>query len=159
MEQVLGFSQVAACQLWPRALPSVSPQMEQAGDVFAAVCGAGRSLGYVCAPSLLQRTVAACDGTPPDLSAYDANRTLLYDSLTKMGYDAVRPDGAFYLFVRALEEDAAAFCERAKQFELLLVPSDDFGVPGYVRSAYCVSNEQIHRSLPAFQALYQEYQQ
>ena len=137
----------------------VSPQMEQAGDVFAAVCGAGRSLGYVCAPSLLQRTVAACDGTPPDLSAYDANRTLLYDSLTEMGYDAVRPDGAFYLFVRALEEDAAAFCERAKQFELLLVPSDDFGVPGYVRIAYCVSNEQIHRSLPAFQALYREYQQ
>lgn len=135
----------------------VSPRMEAAGDVYAAICGAGRSLGYVCAPSLLQLTVAACDGTPPDLSAYDANRTLLYSSLTEIGYEAVRPDGAFYLFVRALEPDAAAFCERAKKYELLLVPSDDFGVPGYVRIAYCVSNDQIRRALPAFRALYEEY--
>ena len=135
----------------------VSPTMTQAGDVFAAICGAGRSLGFVCAPSLLQLTVAACDGTPPDLTAYDANRTLLYDSLTAMGYDAVRPDGAFYLFVKALEEDAYAFCERAKKYELLLVPSDSFGVSGYVRIAYCVSNEQIRRSLPAFEALYNDY--
>jgi aspartate aminotransferase len=135
----------------------VSPTMAQAGDVFAAICGAGRSLGFVCAPSLLQLTVAACDGTPPDLTAYDANRTLLYDSLMAMGYDAVRPDGAFYLFVKALEEDAYAFCERAKKYELLLVPSDSFGVSGYVRIAYCVSNEQIRRSLPAFEALYNDY--
>ena len=135
----------------------VSPTMQDAGDVFAAICGAGRSLGFVCAPSLLQLTVGACDGTPPDLTAYDANRTLLYDSLTAMGYDAVRPDGAFYLFVKALEEDAYAFCERAKKYELLLVPSDSFGVSGYVRIAYCVSNEQIRRSLPAFEALYNDY--
>jgi aspartate aminotransferase len=131
--------------------------MQDAGDVFAAICGAGRSLGFVCAPSLLQLTVGVCDGTPPDLTAYDANRTLLYDSLTAMGYDAVRPDGAFYLFVKALEEDAYAFCERAKKYELLLVPSDSFGVSGYVRIAYCVSNEQIRRSLPAFEALYNDY--
>ena len=131
--------------------------MEQAGDVFAAICGAGRSLGFVCAPSLLQLTVAACDGTPPDLTAYDANRTLLYDFLTEMGYEAVRPDGAFYLFVKALEDDAYAFCERAKKYELLLVPSDSFGVSGYVRIAYCVSNDQIRRSLPAFKALYADY--
>lgn len=136
----------------------VPPAMEGAGDVFAAICGAGRSLGFVCAPSLLQLTVGACDGTPPDLSAYDENRTLLYDSLTEIGYDAVRPDGAFYLFVKALEEDAYAFFEKAKKYELLLVPSDSFGVPGYVRIAYCVSNEQIQRSIPAFKALYEEYQ-
>lgn len=136
----------------------VSPTMEGAGDVFAAICGAGRSLGFVCAPSLLQLTVGECDGTQPDLSAYDANRTLLYDSLTAMGYEAVRPDGAFYLFVKALEEDAYAFCERAKKYELLLVPSDSFGVTGYVRIAYCVSNDQIRRSLPAFEALYKDYQ-
>lgn len=135
----------------------VPPTMAEAGDVFAAICGAGRSLGFVCAPSLLQLTVGACDGTPPDLTAYDANRTLLYDSLTAMGYEAVRPDGAFYLFVKALEEDAYAFCERAKKYELLLVPSDSFGVSGYVRIAYCVSNEQIRRSLPAFEALYADY--
>ena len=135
----------------------VSPTMDGASDVFAAVCGAGRSLGFVCAPSLLQLTVGACDGTSPDLTAYDANRTLLYDALSAIGYEAVRPDGAFYLFVKALEEDAYAFCERAKKFELLLVPSDDFGVKGYVRIAYCVSNDQIRRSIPAFRALYEEY--
>lgn len=135
----------------------VPPAMTKAGDVFAAICGAGRSLGYVCAPSLLQLTVAACDGTPPDLTAYDENRTLLYESLTNIGYEAVRPDGAFYLFVKALEPDATAFYEKAKQHELLLVPSDSFGVPGYVRIAYCVSNDQIRRSIPAFEALYQEY--
>lgn len=135
----------------------VPPAMTEAGDVFAAVCGAGRSLGFVCAPSLLQFTVAACDGTPPDLTAYDDNRTLLYESLTKIGYEAIRPDGAFYLFVKALEPDAHAFYEQAKKHELLLVPSDSFGVPGYVRIAYCVSNDQIRRSIPAFEALYNEY--
>ncbi len=135
----------------------VPPAMTEAGNVFAAICGAGRSLGFVCAPSLLQLTVGACDGAPPDLTAYDDNRTLLYDSLTEIGYEAVRPDGAFYLFVKALEPDAGAFCERAKKYELLLVPSDDFGVTGYVRIAYCVSNDQIQRSIPAFKELYKEY--
>ncbi len=135
----------------------VSPRMAGDGDVYAAVCGAGRSMGYVCAPSLLQRTVAVCDGTMPDLTAYDRNRTLLYGSLTEMGYEAIQPKGAFYLFVKALEPDAGAFAERAKKHELLLVPSDDFGVPGYVRLAYCVSYEQIERSLPAFYRLMEEY--
>ncbi len=135
----------------------VPPMMENASDIFAAICGAGRSLGFVCAPSLLQLTVGACDGITPDLSAYDDNRTLLYESLTRIGYDAVRPEGAFYLFVKALEDDTYAFCEKAKKYELLLVPSDDFGVSGYVRIAYCVSNEQIRRSIPAFEDLYREY--
>ncbi len=135
----------------------VSPEMKEAGDVYAAVCGAGRSMGYVCAPSLLQYTAAICDGTAPDLSAYDKNRTLLYNELVKMGYSAVRPDGAFYLFVKALEDDANAFYERAKKHELLLVPSDSFGVEGYVRICYCVSYEQIKNSLPAFKKLIDEY--
>ena len=107
--------------------------------------------------SAVTLTAAACDGTPPDLSAYDRNRKLLYGSLTEMGYEAVKPEGAFYLFMKALEPDAAAFCERAKKYELLLVPGDDFGVTGYVRIAYCVSYEQIQRSLPAFRALYADY--
>ncbi len=136
---------------------SVSPKMPDAADIYAAVCGAGRSMGYVCAPSLLQYTAAACDGATPDISAYDKNRTLLYESLTEIGYEAVRPDGAFYLFVKALEPDANAFCERAKKYELLLVPSDSFGVEGYVRIAYCVSYEQIEKSIPAFKALYEDY--
>lgn len=137
----------------------VSPKMKDAADVFFAVCGAGRSMGYVCAPALLQYTAAKCDGTPPDLSAYDKNRTFLYNELKKIGYSAVRPDGAFYLFVKALEDDANAFYERAKKHELLLVPADSFGVEGYVRICYCVSYEQIERSIPAFKALYDEYKE
>ena len=135
----------------------VSPKAENSGDVFAAVCGAGRSMGYVCAPSMLQRVAGICDGLDPDISAYEKNRTLLYDSLSKIGYSAVRPDGAFYLFVKALEDDAAAFCERAKKYELLLVPSESFGTEGYVRIAYCVSYQQIERSIPAFEKLFKEY--
>ena len=135
----------------------VPPDAPMAEEVFAAISGAGRSLGYICAPSLLQYTVAACDGTPPDIASYDKNRKLLYEALTDIGYEAVRPQGAFYLFVKALEADAVAFCERAKKYELVLVPSDDFGVSGYVRIAYCVSYEQIERSLPAFRKLYDDY--
>lgn len=135
----------------------VSPKAAGDTDIYAAVCGAGRSMGYVCAPSMLQYAVAECDGTPPDLEGYTKNRNLLYNSLTEMGYDAVRPDGAFYLFVKSLESDANAFCERAKKYELLLVPGDGFGMEGYVRIAYCVSYEQIEKSLPAFKKLYEEY--
>ena len=135
----------------------VSPKMENSEDTFFAVCGAGRSMGYVCAPSLLQKTVAECHNVLPDLSAYDKNRRALYEGLSKIGYTAIKPQGAFYLFVKALEKDAAAFCERAKKYELLLVPSDSFGVSGYVRIAYCTDYEQIVSSLPAFEKLYKEY--
>ena len=136
---------------------AVSPDMEEERRVYAAVCGAGRALGYVCAPSLFQRVAAACVEETADLSVYKENRDLMYRSLTEYGYECVRPDGAFYLFVRALEPDAAAFCERAKKYELLLVPGDDFGCPGYVRIAYCVKTEQIINALPAFKKLVEEY--
>lgn len=126
-------------------------------DLFFAVCGAGRSLGFVCAPSLMQKMIPACLGKTSDISVYDRNRKMLLSSLTDFGYDCVSPDGAFYLFVKALEKDAEAFCERAKKYELLLVPSDSFGVPGYVRISYCVSTEQIEKSLPAFKKLAEEY--
>ena len=129
----------------------------EADELFAAVNGAGRSLGFVCAPSLLQYTVAECDGTAPDLAAYDENRKLLYEGLTAIGYEVTKPDGAFYMFVKSPEPDAYAFAEAAKKYELLIVPGDDFGCPGYVRLAYCVTRDTIVRSLPAFVALYQEY--
>lgn len=135
----------------------VPDEAEKAGDVYAAVCGAGRALGYVCAPSFIQHVIARCTGQVSDLGVYRKNRDLLYQALTDYGYSCVYPDGAFYLFVKALEENAAAFCERAKKHELLLVPSDDFGTPGYVRIAYCVTTDQITRSLPAFRALAKEY--
>ena len=125
--------------------------------LYAAVCGAGRALGFVCAPSLMQYTVAECTDVLPDVSAYKKNRDLLLGALTDYGYEAVPPDGAFYLFVKSPEPDANAFCERAKKYELLLVPSDDFGCGGYVRISYCVTAEQIEKSLPAFKALIEEY--
>ena len=105
----------------------------------------------------MQYTVGECVDAAPDLTVYKKNRDLLYGALTDYGYTAVPPDGAFYLFVKSPEPDAAAFCERAKKYELLLVPSDDFGCTGYVRISYCVSTEQIEKSLPAFKALIEEY--
>jgi len=135
----------------------VSPRIDGWKRLFLAVCGAGRSLGFVCAPSLFQKLIPHCLGKTADIEVYDRNRRLIYDTLTKYGFKAVKPDGAFYLFVRTPEPDAYAFCERAKKHELLLVPSDDFGVPGFVRISYCVSTEQIERSLPAFKALAIEY--
>ena len=105
----------------------------------------------------MQRVVEKCMGATADISAYKANRDALYEGLTDAGYTCVKPDGAFYLFIKSPEADANAFAERAKKHELLIVPSDDFGVKGYVRVCYCVSMEQIKKSLPAFKALMDEY--
>lgn len=137
---------------------AVSPAAARRADLFAAVCGAGRALGYVCAPSLFQRAAARCLGRHADVSVYRGNRDLLYGALCGFGYECVKPDGAFYLFVKSPEPDAGAFCERAKRRELLLVPADSFGCPGYVRIAYCVPTKQIENSLPAFKALAEEYE-
>ena len=135
----------------------VSPNMKDAGDVFAAVCGSGRALGFVCAPALMQYTIAQCLEDTADISIYERNRKILYDALTEFGYTVIKPDGAFYMFVKSLEDDANKFYERAKKFELLLVPSDSFGCEGFVRISYCVDTELIERSLPAFKALYEDY--
>ncbi len=135
----------------------VSPTMKDASDVYAAVCGAGRALGYVCAPSLMQYTIAQCLDDTADISIYEKNRKLLYEGLTDIGYTVIKPDGAFYMFVKALEDDAFKFYERAKNFELLLVPSDDFGCEGFVRISYCVDTKLIENSLPAFKALFEDY--
>lgn len=136
---------------------AVDPLACRANDLFSAICGAGRRLGFVCAPALFQRVCAASLGRSSDVEEYRKNRDLLYGFLTETGYECVLPEGAFYLFVKALEPDAVAFSERAKKRELLLVPSDSFGVKGYVRISYCVSRAVIERSLPAFKALYEEY--
>lgn len=135
----------------------VSPLAKDAGELYLAVCGAGRALGYVCAPSLFQKVIARCQGMTSDVSVYEKNRNTLLSALTSYGFKCVRPDGAFYLFVRSPEPDANAFCERAKAYDLLLVPGDDFGCKGYVRIAYCVSPAMIARSLPAFEKLAKSY--
>lgn len=136
---------------------AVNPACEGADRLFAAVCGAGRSLGYVCAPALFQRVCAENLGKSSDISVYQTNRDLLYGALTSYGFECVNPEGAFYLFVKSPEPDAKAFCERAKKYELLIVPSDSFGVEGYARISYCVARETIERSLPAFEKLAKEY--
>lgn len=136
---------------------SVNPACTGAEELFAAVCGAGRALGYVCAPALFQRVCAACLGKSSDVNVYRENRDLLCGALTSYGYDCIPPEGAFYLFVKSPEADAKAFCERAKKYELLLVPSDSFGIEGYVRVSYCVERSVIERSLPAFERLVKEY--
>ena len=135
----------------------VSPTAANADDVFDAIAGAGRALGYVCAPSLFQQLVKTCIGKTADLQVYDHNRNLLFRELTALGFEATYPAGAFYLFLKSPIPDATEFCEQAKNYELLLVPSDDFGVTGYVRISYCVSTEQIEKSLPAFRELAKQY--
>ena len=128
----------------------------QAADsqaLYAAVAGASRAHGHVCAPSLWQKVIARCAHLRPDLEAYDRNRRTLYEVLTEMGYEMAKPDGAFYLFIKAPGGDAVAFSEKAKQKDLLVVPGDGFGCPGYFRICYCVSPEMIQKSLPAFREL------
>ena len=131
----------------------VPKQAAQSRELYAAIAGAARAMGHVCAPSLWQKVIARCTHLRPDLGAYDRNRRALYEGLTAMGYEMAKPDGAFYLFVKAPGGDANAFSQRAKEKDLLLVPGDGFGCPGYFRICYCVSYEQIVRSLPVFRSL------
>lgn len=135
----------------------VSPENPEWKAVYAGICGAGRALGFVCAPALFQHMIPKCVGMTADISVYEKNRDLLYGALTEMGFEAVRPEGAFYLFVKSPEPDANAFSEKAKKYEILFVPSDDFGMEGFVRISYCVSTKQIERSLPSFKKLAEEY--
>ena len=125
--------------------------------IYKSVCGAGRALGYVCAPSLMQFVIRKCTGKTSDVSVYKKNRDILLDAFSELGFKTAKPDGAFYLFMKSPEESAEAFCEKAKKYDLLLVPSDSFGFPGYVRLSYCVSTEMIKASLPAFRKLAEEY--
>jgi aspartate aminotransferase len=135
----------------------VPDEVCESGQVYAACAGAGRALGYVCAPSLMQKMLVKCIGQTGDIEAYRANRDLIYGKLTEIGYHCYKPEGAFYLFVQALEEDADAFCEKAKEEDLLVVSATGFGCPGWVRISYCVDQAMIERSMPAFARLYQKY--
>lgn len=136
-------------------VPERMPEWER---VYAAVCGAGRALGFVCAPSLFQGVIEKCVDAPTDVAAYAENRALLCRGLSELGYEYIEPQGAFYLWVKALEPDEQAFAERAKELELLLVPSTSFGCSGYVRVGYCVDKATIENSMPAFKALMESYQ-
>ena len=136
---------------------AVPSRMQDFSRIMAAIAGAARVLGFVCAPSLFQQVIARCVEDTGDINAYKKNRDLLYQGLTQLGYTCIMPQGAFYLFVESMEPDAYAFCEKAKKYDLLLVPGDDFGCPGYVRVAYCVAEKTIVNSMPAFAKLAKEY--
>ncbi len=125
--------------------------------VYGAIAGAARVVTHVNAPSLWQLVVAKCAGKTVDITPYERNGKLLYDGLIAAGFECVKPQGAFYLFPKALEADDYAFCERAKKYDLLLVPGADFGAAGYFRAAYCIKTETIERSLPLFKKLAEEY--
>ncbi len=133
----------------------IPDEMKDAKEVFAAAAIANRVLGSVNAPSLMQRVIKRCieKGAAVNLKAYGRNRNLLYDSLREYGFECIRPEGAFYLFMKTPIADDKAFCAQAQKYNLLFVPGSSFACPGYVRIAYCVSYEQIERSLPAFRAL------
>ena len=134
----------------------VPEQAEDHDALYAAVAGAARAAGHVCAPSLWQKVITRCAHLRPDLESYDRNRRTLYDGLTALGYECAKPDGAFYLFIKAPGGDANAFSEKAKKKDLLVVPGDGFGCPGYFRVCYCVSLDLIQRSLPVFKELIEE---
>ena len=126
--------------------------------IIGAANVANRILGYVNAPSLFQRVIAKCLDAKVDVAYYDRNRETLYEGLTKAGFSCIKPEGAFYLFVKSPVEDEKAFCEAAKKYHLLLVPGSSFECPGFVRLAYCVSYETIVNALPKFEELAREYQ-
>ncbi|NLJ94249.1 MAG: pyridoxal phosphate-dependent aminotransferase [Clostridiaceae bacterium] len=136
----------------------VSTKAKNADMVYKTICGAGRALGYVCASSMFQRVIEDCIGLTSDFSIYEKNRNLLYEHLIKIGFNCVYPDGAFYLFMESPIADAEEFCEKARDFELYFVPSNSFGHPGFVRIGYCVSTDQIEKSLDSFTKLANYYQ-
>ena len=161
------YDNTIVCYSWSKSLSLpgerigyvyVSEKCADAKTVYDTVSGAAREIGSVCPPTLTQSVIGECVGEMPDLAAYEENRNLLYNTLTEYGYECAKPDGAFYLFVKAPNGDAVAFSEKAKlEHNLLVVPGDGFACPGYFRLSYCVSNDMIKRSLPAFKAMIESY--
>lgn len=137
---------------------AVNPACKDAARIIDMCGQISRGIGHNCPPSLIQLAVTKVLDMTSDLSVYEENKNILYKELTRIGFDIVEPGGAFYLFPKALEENAGAFCERAKQHDLLLVPSDTFGCPGHFRICYCIPTEKVLRSIPVFEALAKEYQ-
>ena len=161
------YDNTIVCYSWSKSLSLpgerigyvyVPEKCADAKAVYDTVSGAAREIGSVCPPTLTQKVIGECVGEMPDLAAYEENRNLLYNSLTEYGYECAKPDGAFYLFVKAPNGDAVAYSEKAKlDYNLLVVPGDGFACPGYFRLSYCVGNDMIKRSLPAFKAMIESY--
>lgn len=160
------YQNTLVCYSWSKSLSLPGERIgyivvpDQVADfcrIYGAIAGAARVLTHVNASSLFQRVAARCVDEPSNIAAYERNGTLLYDGLIAAGFKCQKPQGAFYLFPKALEEDDRAFCEKAQKYDLLLVPGSDFGCPGYFRVAYCIKEDTIRRSLAAFRKLAEEY--
>ncbi len=136
---------------------AVAPECEGAEVLVDMMAQISRFTGHNCPPSLIQRAAARCLDITSELSVYETNMNILYDALKALGFEVERPGGTFYIFPKALEPDANAFCMRAREYDLLLVPSDSFGVEGYVRLAYCIDTDKVRRSLPALEKLAAAY--
>ncbi len=128
---------------------AVNPAAKDAESIVPMCVQISRGIGHNCPSSLIQQAVAKCVNLTSDLSVYETNRDILYKELKDLGFEVVKPNGTFYIFPKALEEDAVAFCEKAKRYDLILVPSDSFGVKGFFRMAYCIETEKVKRSIPA----------
>ncbi len=160
------YANTAVCYSWSKSLSLpgerigylvLPDEMDGAEEIITAASIANRMLGYINAPSLMQLAVARCLDCEPNLSGYDRNRRLLYEGLTKLGFEAVKPEGTFYLWLKSPEPDEKKFVEMGKKYNLLMVVGSAFAWPGYVRLAYCVAEDMIRRSLPAFEKLAAEY--
>ena len=160
------YENTLVCYSWSKSLSMPGERMgyvlvpnkvEDSRNVYLAVAGSGRALGYICAPALFQLVIERCVDEMPDIESYRTNKELLKSILDEYGYEYIEPQGAFYLWMKALEPDAEAFSEKAKEHELMLVPSDTLGSKGWVRLGYCVSKETIEGSREAFGALMADY--
>ena len=160
------YENTVVCYSWSKSLSlpgermgyvQVAEDMEEKEAVYAAVAGSCRFLGYVSAPSLFQRVCAECVDETSDVTVYEKNKDILVKGLWEIGFTVVEPQGTFYMFPRTLIEDDIAFCEKAKDFNLLIVPGTGFGCPGHVRISYCVPTERAERSLDAFAKLADYY--
>lgn len=160
------YKNTLVCYSWSKSLSLpgermgyivVPDEMDEHQLVYAAIAGAGRSLGYVNAPGLFQRVCAMCADMTADTSIYETNKDILLTGLRDLGFQVVEPGGTFYMFPKTLEEDDVAFCEKAKEFNLLIVPGVGFGCPGHARISYCVQTEMLKRSLDAFEKLAKAY--
>ncbi len=161
------YKNTLVCYSWSKSLSLpgermgyvvVPDEVDEHELVYAAIAGAGRSLGYVNAPGLFQRVCALCASETSDISVYETNKNILTKGLRDMGYHVVEPGGTFYMFPRTLIDDDIAFCEKAKlDHNLLIVPGTGFGCPGHARISYCVPTEQVERSLAAFEKLVKSY--
>ena len=135
----------------------VNDKCQENETVMAAVGGAARALGYVCAPTLFQLVIERCIDVKPDLEVYRKNRDILYDGLIEMGYKVAKPDGAFYLFIEAPNGNSEEFSEKAKAYDMLLVPGAGFGTGTHLRLSYCVDTEKCRKALPIFEKLIKEF--